>query len=56
LDVQTFDGDLNPLGEIAPFTGTSIDDVITFTGSAFYFEICARNTSDETATLSFDVL
>lgn len=54
--VLTFDGDLNPLGEIGDITDTSVDDVITLTGDAALFEICARNTSQETATLSFDVL
>src|SRR5262245_23324209 len=54
--VTTFDGDLNFLEETSSFTGDSVNDVITLTGEAFYFEICATNTSDETATLSFDVL
>ena len=54
--VQTFDVDLNPLGEIADSTDTSIDDLITLTGDAVLFEICARNTSQETATLFDDVL
>ncbi len=54
--VQTFDGELNPLGEIAGVTYTSIDDVITLTGDAVLFEICARNTSQKTATLFYDVV
>jgi hypothetical protein len=53
--VSTFDGDLNFLEETSSFTGDSVNDVITLTGEALYFEICATNTSEETATLTFDV-
>jgi hypothetical protein len=54
--VQTFDGDMNFIVETAGFTGTSVNDVITLTAPAFYFAICATNTSEITATLLFDVL
>jgi len=54
--VNTFDGDLNPLGETSAVTTDSVNDVITLTGDAQFFSICASNTSDERAILDFDVL
>jgi hypothetical protein len=52
--VITFDGDLNLLEETSSFTGDSVDDVIALTGDAAYFEICVTNSSDESASVSFD--
>ena len=54
--VNTFDGDLNLLGETSPVTADLVNDVITLTGGARYFSICAMNTSDDRATLDFDVV
>jgi hypothetical protein len=54
--VQTFDGDLNPLGETSSVTTDAVDDVISLTAPAVYFSICAHKRSQQRATLAFDVI
>jgi hypothetical protein len=56
LDVGWHTALLSPLGTACGGFGADQDLVITLTAPAFYFAICATNTSEITATLLFDVL